>query len=366
MGGDGDDLLIGGDLSDVLVGGEGADDLRGGEGVDDYVFRAGDGVDEISDSDGQGSVRIGSNALNGAGAARIGGNGISEQWVGQVSGQTVTYWKVGKRWDAQGNVLWDLWIEGGGLANGDRIVIKDYSEARNFGITLDPTVRLALVPGTLPANVWQTPGYTPPTPSVTLPENGSLPWGFAANRPAEAGDYAEVTLSGSGGDHAQAQLGAETASFVNGSLTFALTPGQTLANLALLSFGDFDADEQVTLTVTLRDAQGNAIGTSGTMNVLFDAVDEESPTPVFTLSGDLAPNTYNNPGDPDHNSFIFSFNYTYAGLPYSLGYFFGNVVEGTASPDRADRLIGGDCDEPPKLRVWEWPNHLAPSAEFLS
>jgi Ca2+-binding RTX toxin-like protein len=196
--------------------------------------------------------------------------------------------------------------------------------------------------GLLAANPWQTPGHTPGTPNGTLAENRSLEFALAANRVAQAGDWLEVTASGSGGERAQVLTGAETLSFVSGSLAIALTPGQSLINLSLLSFGDFDTDEQVMLTVTLRDAQGNAIGAPATMNVLFDAIDEQDPTPVFTLNGDLAPNTYNNPGDPDHNKFLFSFNYTFAGLPSSLGYFFGNVVEGTASPDRADRLIGGD------------------------
>jgi len=64
--------------------------------------------------------------------------------------------------------------------------------------------------------------------------------------------------------------------FVNGALELALTPGHNLTVLSLPSFGDFDADQQTTLTATLLDAQGAPICTTATMNVLFDAIDEQT------------------------------------------------------------------------------------------
>ncbi len=48
-GGAGDDRLFGDGGNDRLEGGEGSDRLRGGEGADEFLFRAGDGVDVITD-----------------------------------------------------------------------------------------------------------------------------------------------------------------------------------------------------------------------------------------------------------------------------------------------------------------------------
>ena len=48
-GGDGDDRLFGDGGNDRLEGGKGSDRLRGGEGADEFLFRAGDGVDVITD-----------------------------------------------------------------------------------------------------------------------------------------------------------------------------------------------------------------------------------------------------------------------------------------------------------------------------
>ena len=52
------DQLIGGAGDDVLDGGPGNDVLVGGVGGDSYVYRAGEGVDTIEDSDGRGSIRF--------------------------------------------------------------------------------------------------------------------------------------------------------------------------------------------------------------------------------------------------------------------------------------------------------------------
>ena len=64
-GGSGNDNLYGGEGSDILTGGEGVDRLYGGKGDDTYRFSAGDGIDLIYDTDGQGSVEVDGNALTG-------------------------------------------------------------------------------------------------------------------------------------------------------------------------------------------------------------------------------------------------------------------------------------------------------------
>ncbi|MBX9661274.1 MAG: hypothetical protein K2X00_22185, partial [Nitrospiraceae bacterium] len=50
-GGEGDDKLFGGAGDDVLIGGKGNDILVGGKGKDTYIFNAGDGKDDIYDTD---------------------------------------------------------------------------------------------------------------------------------------------------------------------------------------------------------------------------------------------------------------------------------------------------------------------------
>ena len=52
VGGAGDDTLDGGDGDDTLDGGAGDDILEGGYGNDVYIFRSGDGLDEIVDTEG--------------------------------------------------------------------------------------------------------------------------------------------------------------------------------------------------------------------------------------------------------------------------------------------------------------------------
>jgi uncharacterized delta-60 repeat protein len=65
IGGEGRDTLVGGSGNDELVGGTGNDLLNGGLGDDRYVFATGDGWDTIDDSDGLGSIKIGSDLLSG-------------------------------------------------------------------------------------------------------------------------------------------------------------------------------------------------------------------------------------------------------------------------------------------------------------
>ena len=59
------DRLHGGRGDDTLAGGAGADYLEGGGGHDRYVFAAGDGVDVVDDTDGQGEIVLGGAVLDG-------------------------------------------------------------------------------------------------------------------------------------------------------------------------------------------------------------------------------------------------------------------------------------------------------------
>ena len=55
-GGTGDDVLLAGNGDDFLYGEEGDDDLDGGFGDDTYIFKNGDNIDLVSDSDGKDTI----------------------------------------------------------------------------------------------------------------------------------------------------------------------------------------------------------------------------------------------------------------------------------------------------------------------
>jgi Ca2+-binding RTX toxin-like protein len=62
----GTDHLIGGDKNDILIGGTGDKDLlEGGAGFDTYIYNAGDGIDQIEDSDATGKIVFNGGLLQG-------------------------------------------------------------------------------------------------------------------------------------------------------------------------------------------------------------------------------------------------------------------------------------------------------------
>ena len=61
----GNDYLEGDAGNDQLIGGTGNDTLVGGAGTDTYQFTAGDGIDTLEDTGGQGSIKVGLDTLNG-------------------------------------------------------------------------------------------------------------------------------------------------------------------------------------------------------------------------------------------------------------------------------------------------------------
>jgi len=70
----GQDTLQGGGGNDILAGGTGDNDLlEGGEGFDTYYYNAGDGIDQIEDSDATGKIVFNGGLLQG-GISTVGGN----------------------------------------------------------------------------------------------------------------------------------------------------------------------------------------------------------------------------------------------------------------------------------------------------
>jgi len=131
-GGKNDDILFGGKGNDILNGGEGNDILKGGEGTDTYTFTGNYGTDVITDSDGLGVIKIDGQVLNSA-------NQQSENiYKNDSSGYTAVKVNGGN----------NLIISKEGDAN--RIIINDWSEAKNLGISLQnatPTPPTATLTG---------------------------------------------------------------------------------------------------------------------------------------------------------------------------------------------------------------------------
>lgn len=97
-GGSGTDLLVGGADSDQLYGGAGADHLdggpgndllNGGAGDDTYVYRSGEGVDTIEDSDGIGRLVIDGWTLT---SPADGFRRIGDTWFGTANGQYYSFY----------------------------------------------------------------------------------------------------------------------------------------------------------------------------------------------------------------------------------------------------------------------------------
>ena len=124
-GGDGVDFLLGGSGNDTLDGGADNDILKGGEGNDTYIFTGTYGTDIITDSDGQGSIKVGGQTL---GSATQTAESI---YKSTTSGQTLVRLNGGK----------SLVILKEGEAN--RILINDWSAGKALGITLQDTTPTA-------------------------------------------------------------------------------------------------------------------------------------------------------------------------------------------------------------------------------
>lgn len=123
-GGDGHDTLLGGEDDDVLEGGAGNDVLVGGSGADTYVFNAGDGHDQV--------LQDGSAGMPGEDVLQMNG---ATQFVARETTAASGFYR-----DSQGNTyrkgLDGLLVSVAG-GSGDTIFLEGWSEAHDFGITLE-------------------------------------------------------------------------------------------------------------------------------------------------------------------------------------------------------------------------------------
>lgn len=121
-GGSGGDILLGGAGEDALNGGTGNDRLMGGAGIDAYHFSDIYGIDIVNDTDGQGSIYVNLSSASG-GVYKLDN-------IYKNEGNGFTYTKVNG-----GNTL-IISKEG----DSNRIIIDNWSESKNLGITLDDQI----------------------------------------------------------------------------------------------------------------------------------------------------------------------------------------------------------------------------------
>ena len=114
----GKDTLLGGTGNDTLDGGTENDNLQGGTGTDTYVFTGTYGTDLITDSDGQGSLKFGTQTLSGV------------TWLAENVYKDNTTGQIVVRMNGGTSLI--------ALKEGDanRVLVKDWSETKNLGISL--------------------------------------------------------------------------------------------------------------------------------------------------------------------------------------------------------------------------------------
>jgi len=150
-GGEGNDDLYGGEGNDVLTGGEGVDRLYGGAGDDTYRFTAGDSIDLIYDTDGQGSVEVDGDPLSGGKKVADG------YWISDDK-------QFGFALVENGSGGHDLIISRGQT---DSIRIRDWSN-NQLGIALDDA------PADIDPPTFQVTGDLKPVEFVSVDSDGNV------------------------------------------------------------------------------------------------------------------------------------------------------------------------------------------------
>lgn len=271
LGEGGKDELDGGDGNDTLIGGADNDTLKGSAGTDTYVFKSGEGKDNITDdSDGLGRIVIGSSpALTGAAQSdyKLLQNGQG-QW--SVNSDQTVYSLDGahKR----------LVITGTALGDGNDITINDFDINQSegyLGIKLDNTPMLAIKEsgGT---NVWADLNFKTTSldgQSSGIVEGAGQSFTLYLNQAAKAGETITLALSAQA-DKFQVILGDSIVA-ANGAV-ITLGEGETEVPFALIQSGDVTADASLQLSASY--AGENSSATSNAWGVNLEDTGESART----------------------------------------------------------------------------------------
>ncbi|MGE0113804.1 MAG: beta strand repeat-containing protein [Steroidobacteraceae bacterium] len=284
IGGAGGDTLNGGAGADVLIGGTGfMDVLSGGAGNDTYVFKSGDGIDKIVGDATQGN--------NGDDDGKIVYDGIT---LTGTNAKSVIDFRYGNNpaweWGEGGQSFHAKLVDGDLTSGGTLRVAKgsggdfgtDYIDIKNFktndlGLGLVENKQNALTTGDVSHNVFGIPNYTPGTGNANLPEGPGLTLAWNGNYAASMGSTLTLTASDPvlAAQYLGATLGDSTVGFnADGTLTINLTSGRTQQVFSLRTLGDVDTNSNFTLTATVKDVNGNTVGSAASLNVALNATTE--------------------------------------------------------------------------------------------
>jgi hypothetical protein len=256
---------------DILVGGLGNDRLEGGVGNDLYIYRVGDGTDTIS-GDSDGTIYVNGVQLFGADATRVG-----NKWIWVTGAGTYVYTLETGDVAVGGTLV----ITGTGILAGDAIRIENWHPG-DLGLNVPLTAQVALLAG-LQVPPYGDPNYQPTTGSTTLFEHDGQTLTVALNRPALLNEKLRLSVTGLG-NNIGIVTGDETLYFNGSYIDVTLRPGQSIYVISLISRGDVDTDTTFSLNAQLLDALETAVAPVASINVTFDAVDEDAYTKPTTFS----------------------------------------------------------------------------------
>ncbi|RDE48787.1 MAG: calcium-binding protein, partial [Candidatus Accumulibacter meliphilus] len=206
IGGEGKDTLVGGTGNDELTGGKGNDVLNGGLGDDTYVFATGDGWDTVDDSDGLGSIKIGSDLLSG-GQESTAGLGLWE------SGDPLKRYKYTLSSEGDGSTTLTI------VSGSDRLLVKNFTDG-TLGITLGVSAPVVPPPASnslvLVAGVLQHADKRSATTSWSIigtDQNDQIIGGSADDELAGASGY-DLLFGGAGRDRVYGDAVIDTAAAI--------------------------------------------------------------------------------------------------------------------------------------------------------
>lgn len=287
-GGEGEDLLIGGGGADLLEGGGQNDVLAGGAGEDVYEFAGSFGDDLVSDSDGQGAIRIDGQTLEEAKLA-----GKANVWIARLgNGQEYNLSVLN---DSSSSTGYKLLIAS--TTSGDEIVVSDFDVARAkaegfLGIKLESEARIIVAQG-LSGNPFKNWDFNPDTFSgdSDIQEGTGSSFTVFLNRAAKAGESLVLRLADLAGKGIKAILGDSMVD-ANGAV-LALAEGQTKIVFGLVQDGGLDESALGSLSVELQNDEGQA-AVSNAWSVELQA----SQVHARTFVGDYAAASVAHHGSP--------------------------------------------------------------------
>ncbi|MBU6338395.1 MAG: hypothetical protein KGQ36_00255 [Rickettsiales bacterium] len=138
FGADGIDNISGSISNDIIIGGKGNDELEGGSGTDTYLFNGEYDKDTITDSDGEGVIKINNKSITGT--AYLINDGNNNLYQLTIGSEIYLLTKVDNGSSGYDLVIvnnGDSYNEGGSVVN--QVTVKDFSSG-DLGIVLSDEV----------------------------------------------------------------------------------------------------------------------------------------------------------------------------------------------------------------------------------